>query len=93
MITLLMGFVKEDGLAARMGNKGSPDFEGYELLMKNISGKRIPGETKLNDYGVDGFYQHLKSPMQYSENMQTKCDMHYISSKLNTRLQQYMVLK
>ena len=94
MITLLMGFVKEDGMAARMGNKGAPDFEGYELLMKNISGKRIPGETKLNDYGVDGFYQHLKSPMQYSDKTcKRNVDMHYVSLKFNTRLQQYMVLK
>ena len=81
-------------MAARMGNKGAPDFEGYELLMKNISGKRIPGETKLNDYGVDGFYQHLKSPMQYSDKTcKRNVDMHYVSLKFNTRLQQYMVLK
>ena len=62
MLTLLMGFVKEDGMAARLGNKGAPDFEGYELLMKNISGKRIPGMTNLNDYSVNGSISAFKIP-------------------------------
>ena len=51
MLTLLMGFVKEDGMAAGLGSGGAPDFKGYEELIKNISGSRIPGMIILNDYG------------------------------------------
>ena len=50
MLTLMMGMVKEDGMAAGLAGKGSPDFEGYEDLLKNISGSRIPGMI-LNDHG------------------------------------------
>ena len=51
MLTLMMGMVKEDGMAAALAGKGTPDFEGYEKLLKNISGSRIPGMINLNDHG------------------------------------------
>ena len=43
LLTLLVGMVKEHGKAAALTGKGSPDFDGYEKLLKNISGSRMPG--------------------------------------------------
>ena len=62
MLTLMMGLVKEDGMAAGLGSRGAPDFKGYEELIKNISGSRIPGMTILNDYGENGSISALKIP-------------------------------
>ena len=64
MLTLMMGLVKEDGMAAGLAGKGSPDFEGYEDLLKNISGSRIPGVIILNDHGENVSIPALKSHMQ-----------------------------
>ena len=45
MLTLVMGFVRDDGfgMADGLAGKGSPDFPGYEEYLRNISGSRIPG--------------------------------------------------
>ena len=65
MLTLMMGLVKEDGMAAGLAGRGTPDFEGYEDLLKNISGSRIPGMI-LNDHGENvSIPAFEKSHMQY----------------------------
>ena len=61
MLTLMMGMVKEDGMASSLAGKGAPDFEGYEKLLKNISGSRIPGKI-LNDHGEGVSISALKIP-------------------------------
>ena len=61
MLTLMMGMVKEDGMAAGLAGRGEPDFKGYEDLLKNISGSRIPGII-LNDHGEDVSISALKIP-------------------------------
>ena len=65
MLTLMMGMVKEDGMgmAAGLAGKSSPDFEGYEDYLKNISGSRIPGEN-LNYHGESVSIPAFKSHMQ-----------------------------
>ena len=72
MLTLMMGMVKEDGMAAGLAGKGSPDFEGYEDLLKNISGSRIPGMI-LNGHGENVSIPALKSYMQY---LDKTCNMY-----------------
>ena len=73
MLTLMMGLVKEDGMAAGLAGRGTPDFEGYEDLLKNISGSRIPGMTNLNDHGENVSIPALKSYMQY---LDKTCNMY-----------------
>ena len=62
LLTLLVGMVKEHGKAAALTGKGSPDFEGYEKLLKNISGSRIPGMMILNDHGESVSISAFKIP-------------------------------
>ena len=90
MLTLMMGMVKEDGMAAGLAGKGAPDFEGYEKLLKNISGSRIPGII-LNDHGENVSISALKSHMQYLDKTCNMYVKHAILVKLTTQLQQYMV--
>ena len=61
MLTLLMGLVKEDGtMAVGLVGKATPDWRGYENLLKNISGSRHPGTTNLNDHGENVFKPTFK---------------------------------
>ena len=73
MLTLMMGLVKEDGMAAGLAGRGKPDWKGYEDLLKNISGSRIPGMTNLNDHGENVSIPALKSYMQY---LDKTCNMY-----------------
>ena len=61
LLTLLVGMVKEHGKAAALTGKGSPDFEGYEKLLKNISGSRMPGLI-LNYHGESVSISAFKIP-------------------------------
>ena len=51
MLTLMMGLVKEDGMADGLAGTGTPDFKGFEDLLKNVSKQRIPGMNVFNDNG------------------------------------------
>ena len=62
MLTLMMGLVKEDGMAAGLGSRGAPDFKGYEELIKNISGSRIPGMIILTDHSENVSISAFKIP-------------------------------
>ena len=77
MLTLLMGMVKEDGtMAVGLVGKATPDWKGYEDLLKNISGSRHPGTTNLNDHGENVSKPILKSFMQYLDKTCTMYGKH-----------------
>ena len=65
MLAILMGMIRDDwnGMAVGLAGKGSPDFDGYEKYLKNISDSRIPGES-LKYHCGSGSMSAFKSHMQ-----------------------------
>ena len=51
VLTLMLGLVREDSMADGLAGTGTPDFEGFENLLKNVSKQRIPGMNVFNDNG------------------------------------------
>ena len=43
-LTLMLGLVKEDSMAVGLAGSGTPDFEAFEDLLKNVSKHREPGK-------------------------------------------------
>ena len=43
-LTLMLGLVKEDSMAVGLAGGGTPDFEAFEDLLKNVSKHREPGK-------------------------------------------------
>ena len=43
-LTLMLGMVREDSMVVGLAGTGTPDFEAFEDLLKNVSKHRDPGK-------------------------------------------------
>ena len=44
-LTLMLGLVREDSMAVGLAGTGTPDFDAFEDLLKNVSKHRVPGKS------------------------------------------------